>query len=51
MNIFFLKKYLSIYLAVPVLVVARIIFSCGVWDLVSWPGIEPQAHCIGSVEL
>ena len=24
--------------------------SCSMWDLVSWPGIEPQATCTGSME-
>ena len=55
-----------IYLAIPVLVAASGIFnvlcsiwlfscgtrtlSCDTWDLVSWPGIEPGAPCIGSME-
>ena len=47
---FLLKKnYLFIWLQ-QVLVVARRIFSCSLWDLVPWPGIEPQAPCIGSSE-
>ena len=39
----FLKKY--IYLALLSL-------SCGMWDLVPWPGIEPEtwAFCLDSVE-
>jgi len=24
------------------------LFSCGMWNLVSWPGIEPVPPCIGS---
>ena len=45
---FFVFIHLFIYLAVPVLVVACGIFSCGMqslscgmWDLVLWPGIKP----------
>ena len=26
------------------------IFTCGIWDLVPQPGIEPRTPCIGSVE-
>ena len=26
------------------------VFSCSMWDLVPWPGIESQALCIGSTE-
>ena len=37
---FFLK---NIYVAAPGV-------SCGIWDLVPWPGIEPRAICIGSME-
>ena len=33
--IYLLKKILFIYLAAPGL-------SCGMWDLVPWPGIEPK---------
>ena len=38
---YFLKT--SIYLAAPGL-------SCGMWDLVYWLGIEPQALCIGILQ-
>ena len=37
--VFFLQ-YLVIYLAVPGL-------SCGVWDLVPWPGLEPGPSALG----
>ena len=36
---FFLKTF--IYLAVPGLSCGTKIISCGMWNLVSWPGIEP----------
>ena len=36
-----------IYLAAPVLVAAYGIFSCGIWDLVPWPGIEPRPPALG----
>ena len=52
------KKYIYLFIWLPlVLVTAYGIFgsgmqtlSCGMWDLVPWPGIEPRAPCIGSVE-
>ena len=37
----FKKNYLFTYLACWILVVALRIFSCGMWDLVPWSGIEP----------
>ena len=33
-----------------ILVAACGIVSCGMWDLVPWPGIEPRAPCIGSMQ-
>ena len=41
--------YLTIWL-LQVLVAAYRIFSCSVWDLVPWPGIESQALCPRSPE-
>ena len=38
------RKYLFIYLAVPG-------FSCGMWDLVPWPGIKSQLLALGSWSL
>ena len=42
-NYLFLISWLS-----QVLVAARKIFSCSVWDLVSWPGIEPGSPALGA---
>ena len=42
----FLKNYLFVWL-LWVLVVVRGIFSCGMWDLVPWPGIEPEPLALG----
>ena len=43
----FLKNiYLFIWLR-QVLVLACGIFSCGIWDLVPWPGIEPGPPALG----
>ena len=39
-----LFRYLFIYLAVPGL-------KCGMRDLVPWPGIEPEAPCLGCAVL
>ena len=33
-----------------VLVVACMVFSCGMWNLVPSSGIEPRAPCVGSSE-
>ena len=51
---FFFNIYLFIWLCC-VLVVARgifvaecAIFSCGTWDLVPWPGIEPGPPALGA---
>ena len=41
---FFFKKCLFIYLPVPGL-------SCGMQDLVPWPGIEPRAPVLGTCSL
>ena len=54
----FFKSYLFIiYLAAPGLSSAAGSFtcgmqtlSCGMWDIVPLPGIEPWASCIGSRE-
>ena len=45
----FVKIYLFIYLMPWVLVAAHRIFdlSCGMWDPVSWPGIEPRLLAFG----
>ena len=55
---FTLKKYLFIYLAVPSLscstrdlFVVCGIFSCGMQDLVPWPGIEPRSPALGARSL
>ena len=37
-----LKKYLLIYLAAPGLSLCMQHLSCGMWDLVPWPEIEPK---------
>ena len=42
-SVLFFFKYLFIYLAVAGL-------SCGRWDLVPWPGIEPGPPAVGSEE-
>ena len=41
---FFLKKLLFIYLAAPGL-------TCGMQDLVPWPGIEPRPPAVGAQSL
>ena len=53
---FFKKIYLFIWLHL-VFIALYGIFGCGMWtlscgmlDLVSWPGIEPRAPCIESME-
>ena len=56
------KKYIFIYLfgctgswlqptGSSILVVKCGIFSCGVWDLVPWSGIEPQPPALGTLNL
>ena len=47
---FLFLKYLFIWLC-HVLVAAHGIFSCGMWDLVPWPGIEPWAPALGAWSL
>ena len=44
LNSFFFFKYLFIYLAAPG-------FSCGIQDLVPWPGIEPRPSALGVCSL
>ena len=38
----YLKHFIFIYLAVPVLSCSMWTLTCGMWDLVLWPGIEPK---------
>ena len=40
--------YVSIYLVCRVLVAACEVFSCSMWDLVPWPGIEPGPPAMGA---
>ena len=50
----FFNIYLFIYLHIwlyQVLVVARGIFSGGMWNLVPWPGIEPRPPALGAWSL
>ena len=47
---FFIFWYLFIYLAAPGLSCGMRDLHCGTWNLVPWPGIEPQAPCIGNAE-
>ena len=47
---FFLIFYLFIS-PHQLFVVAHKIFSCGMWDLVPWPGIEPQSRALGAGSL
>ena len=42
-----LNKYLFIYLASPGFSCSMWEFSCGVWDLVLWPGIKPVPPALG----
>ena len=47
---YFLKQYLSIYLFIWlqwVFLTACRIFSCGMWDVVPWLGIEPGIPAFG----
>ena len=46
---FFKNIYVFIWLC-WVFVPAHRIFSCGMWDLVPWPAIEPGAPCIENAE-
>ena len=39
------------YLGSSVFIVACKIFSCGMWDLVPWPGIEPRPPALGAQSL
>ena len=48
--LFILKTYLLIWLC-QVLVAVCGIFSCGTWDLVPWPGIEPGPAALGTQSL
>ena len=34
-----------------ILVVAHRVFSCSMWDLVLWPGIEPRPPALGALSL
>ena len=46
----FFKKYLCIWL--PGLIAGcRICFSCSMWDLVPWPGMEPRVPALGAQSL
>ena len=49
-SFFFLNIYLFIWLH-QVLIVAHGIFSCGMWDLVPWPGIELRSPALGAQSL
>ena len=44
-NFFFFK---FIGLCQVFAVACGIFFSCGIWDLVSWPGIEPRPPALGA---
>ena len=44
---FFFKKYFIYFLFIYL---TELGLSCGMWDLVPWPGIKPQVLCIGSSE-
>ena len=46
----FLNICLFIWLC-QILVVAHGIFSCGMWDLIPWPGIEPGSHALRAQSL
>ena len=48
--LFVLNIYLFIWLY-QVLIVTHGIFSCGRWDLVPWPGIEPRLAASGTQSL
>ena len=49
-SIFLIYSYLFIWLC-WILVVARRIFSCDMWDLVPWPGIECRFPALGTLSL
>ena len=49
--IFYLKHFIFIYLAVPVLSCSMWTLTCGMWDLVLWPGIEPKPPALGDWSL
>ena len=44
---FLSKISLFTYLAVPGLSCGILSFSCGTWNLVQWPGIEPRPPALG----
>ena len=49
-----LKRLSNIYIYMwlyQVLVAAHEIFSCSMWDLVSWPEIEPRPPALGALSL
>ena len=46
----FIFKYLFIWWC-WVFVVARMIFSCNMWDIVLWPGIKPGPPALGVLSL
>ena len=49
-----LKKFFNIYFylfAMPGLVVACGIFSCSMWDLISWAGMESKPSALGAWSL
>ena len=48
-TLFFFNMILFIWLC-WVLVMAHRIFSCGMWDLVPWPGMESEPPCPGNTE-
>ena len=47
----FIIYFIYLFWLHRVLVVARRIFSCGMWDLVPRPGIEPAAPALGARSL
>ena len=44
---YYFKNYLFIYLATPDLSWGTHVLHHGTWDLVPWPGIEPESHALG----
>ena len=49
--LFFFFFFLTFIWLHQVLVVALRIFSGGMWDIVSWPGIEPRSPTLGAQSL
>ena len=47
-NFFFFSIFIFIYLAAPGLRCGMQTLSCGMWDLVPRPGIEPQSPALGA---